>query len=384
MMTFATWAQSFGGILQAHAVGCIVIALALTPLIVVALITLPRMLQDVRGVRRILHALFSLTQAAFIGVQLYYALATGDWVYVAVLICCSLVCALIDMALVKHLIASEQRDQQNDRLHLLNLQTEAQRQRMRELDEDTEGMRDDYRRFLHKLDDLERMLRHGSGASQMEHGVQDAADALCAHTARICDNLVVDALLSMKMQEARRTGVDFHCDVQVSSSTPLSDVELCAVFANLCDNALHACERIGTAGADESAGTGESDCAAEGCGAYDESAAESTVNAEAAEGAINAEAADVRRPWIRVRARIDESHCIVNVTNSCAMGTRGRFHQGGRFHLRERFDSGGRFRRRSIPEHGWGLQILDSIAAKHGGTFSSARVRDCWLALFNC
>lgn len=320
-MTLITWAQPSGAALHIYAIDCIIIALTLIPFIVVSIIALPRILQDVPGIRRLLHALFPLTQAAFISVQLHYALATDDWAYVAVLIGCSLVCALIDMALVKHLIASEQRDKQNDRLHLLNLQTEAQQQRMREFNEDTEWVRDDYCQLLRKLDDLDQTLRNGSSVNQIEHSVHDAADVLCAHTTRICDNLVVDALLSMKMQEARRTGVDFHCDVQVSSSTPLSDVELCAVFANLCDNALHACERMGAPDADESNDANESDCAdesnnaAEGCGA---SAAES---ADTAEGAINAEAADVRRPWIRVRARIDESHCIVNVTNSCAMGT---------------------------------------------------------------
>ncbi|PAU67835.1 ATPase [Bifidobacterium italicum] len=351
-MTFTTWAQSSGGILQAHVVNCIVIALALTPLIVVALIALPRMLQDVQSIRRILHALFPLTQAAFISVQLYYALTTGDWAYAAVLICCSLACALIDMTLVKHLIASEQRDQQNDRLHLLDLQTEAQRQRMRELDKDTEGMRDDYRRFLRKLDDLEQMLQHGSAASQMEHSVQDAADALCAHTTRFCDNLAVDALLSMKMQEAQRNGIDLHCDAQVGKVTPLSDVELCAVFANLCDNALHACQGIH---ADEAGG------ATDGNG----------MDGDACSAAVE-------RPWIRVRARIDMSHCMVSVTNPCATSPPRRFHHGGRF------DSRGRFRRLTIPEHGWGLQILESIAAHHGGTFSSARVHDRWLALFSC
>lgn len=54
-----------------------------------------------------------------------------------------------------------------------------------------------------------------------------------------------------------------------------------------------------------------------------------------------------------------------------------------RFDLGERFDRSGCFHR-TIPEHGWGLQILDSIAARHGGTFSSAYVRDRWLALFSC
>lgn len=359
------------------------LALTQFPLIVAA-VALPRILQTTHRKRIVLHALFPLSQAAFIGLQMLYAIHNDDWTYAAVLVCCSFICAIIGTTLVRHLVAAQMREEETNRVRLLEVQTEAQRRRMEELRQESIGVRDDYRRFLARLDRLDDDLRRGSDEHHAQIAIHDAADALCAHTTRFCDNLAVDALLSMKMQEAQRNGIDLHCDAQVGKVTPLSDVELCAVFANLCDNALHACERIGTAGADESAGTCESDCAAEGCGAYDASAAESTVNSEAAEGTINAKAADVRRPWIRVRARIDESHCIVNVTNSCAMGTRGRFHQGGHFHLGERFDSGGRFRRRSIPEHGWGLQILDSIAAKHGGTFSSARVRDRWLALFSC
>lgn len=327
------------------------LALTQFPLIVAA-VALPRILQTTHRKRIVLHALFPLSQVAFIGLQMLYAIHNDDWTYAAMLVCCSFICAIIGTTLVRHLVAAQQREEETNRVRLLEVQTEAQRRRMEELHQESIGVRDDYRRFLARLDRLDDDLRRGSDEHHAQIAIHDAADALCAHTTRFCDNLAVDALLSMKMQEAQRNGIDLHCDTQVGKVTPLSDVELCAVFANLCDNALHACQGIH---ADEAGG------ATDGNG----------MGGDACSTAVE-------RPWIRVRARIDMSHCMVSVTNPCATSPPRRFHHGGRF------DSRGRFRRLTIPEHGWGLQILESIAARHGGTFSSARVHDRWLALFSC
>lgn len=274
------------------------LALTQFPLLV-SIGALPRILQAAPRKRIVLHALFPLSQTMFIGLQMLYAVRNADWTYAAMLVCCSFICAVIGTTLVRHLVAADHREEETNRVQLLEVQTAAQRRRLKELQQESIGVRDDYRRFLRKLDDLDRTLRDGSSANQMEHSIQDASDVLCAHTTRICDNLVVDALLSMKAQEARCDGVDFHCAVQVGKVTPLSDVELCAVFANLCDNALHACERMGADGGQRGSGM------------------DGAANIkDGADGTVNAE-----RRWIRVRARIDESHCMVSVTNSCATST---------------------------------------------------------------
>ena len=148
----------------------------------------------------------------------------------------------------------------------------------------------------------------------------------------MCENLAVDALLAMKTQDARRQGIDVQCDVRVSQHTPLSDVELCAVFANLCDNAIHACVRI----------------------------------RESDNGSGNA--------WIRIRARADARQCVVNVTNAYRADAKD---DSGLHHV-EHVGFGDT----TIPEHGWGLSILESIAAQHGGECTSVPCGEYWLAMF--
>ena len=305
-------------------------ALTQIPLFV-ALASLPRMLRNVRRVRVVTHALFPLSQAAFIGLQMAYALDARDWPYVAALAVCSLICAGIDVLLVRHLVASEQRDMQDNRVRLLDVQTEAQRRRMREFRAETQSVHADYARFVERLDQIDTDLRNGASEQAVEKSIQSASNAFCAHTARMCENLAVDALLAMKTQDARRQGIDVQCDVRVSQRTPLSDVELCAVFANLCDNAIHACVQMGEHG-----------------------------------GRGNA--------WMRVRARADARQCVVNVTNAY----RADASDNGVPHRAEHVSFGDA----TIPEHGWGLSILESIAAQHGGECTSIPCGEYWLAVF--
>ncbi|WP_165364588.1 GHKL domain-containing protein [Bifidobacterium pseudolongum] len=277
----------------------------------------------------VLHALFPLSQAAFIGVQLYYALRTRDLPYTIVLVCCSPMCAGIDVLLVKHLIAADQRDKEHDRLRLLELQAEAQRRRMQDFDDASTHLRDEYHDFLNKLDDLDRTLRAGAAHGQMDRDIRDASALLGPYMPRLCSNLVADALLAMKMQEAHHKGIRFDCKAHVDQQTPLSDVELCAVFANMCDNALHACEALRAAG--------------------DNSATDL---------------------WIRVDARIDAHHCLVSVTNPYLRAPETRPHA--------------ECAHPDLREHGWGCSILESIAARHGGVFISAPRRGRWAARFSC
>ena len=154
-------------------------ALTQIPLFV-ALASLPRMLRNVRRVRVVTHALFPLSQAAFIGLQMAYALDARDWPYVAALAVCSLICAGIDVLLVRHLVASEQRDMQDNRVRLLDVQTEAQRRRMREFRAETQSVHADYTRFVERLDQIDTDLRNGASEQAVERSIQSASNAFCA------------------------------------------------------------------------------------------------------------------------------------------------------------------------------------------------------------
>ena len=113
--------------------------------------------------------------------------------YVAALAVCSLICAGIDVLLVRHLVASEQRDMQDNRVRLLDVQTEAQRRRMREFRAETQSVHADYARFVERLDQIDTDLRNGASEQTVERSIQSASSAFCSHTVRMCENLAVDA-----------------------------------------------------------------------------------------------------------------------------------------------------------------------------------------------
>ncbi|MBR4742749.1 MAG: GHKL domain-containing protein [Oscillospiraceae bacterium] len=54
-------------------------------------------------------------------------------------------------------------------------------------------------------------------------------------------NVSLDAILSAKLGQAKEAGISVNVKAAVPDSLTLTDVELCAVVANLLDNALEAC-----------------------------------------------------------------------------------------------------------------------------------------------
>lgn len=54
----------------------------------------------------------------------------------------------------------------------------------------------------------------------------------------------LDALLAEKLSQARETGVEAICTVAIPPPLPFDDLDLCALFGNLLDNALHACQDL--------------------------------------------------------------------------------------------------------------------------------------------
>ena len=104
-------------------------------------------------------------------------------------------------------------------------------------------------------------------------------------------------------------------DLALADDVSLPSVELCAVFSNLLDNAVSACGKV-------------------------------------PEGAR----------FIKLKARVDAGYLAVRMENSCAPAEPGEARRAPR---RSRGDR--------LPEHGWGLNILKTLADRHDGTLETVQ-----------
>lgn len=57
-------------------------------------------------------------------------------------------------------------------------------------------------------------------------------------------NIVVDTLLNSKLSIADKNGIKVECTVKIPSSSILEDMDLCILFSNAVDNAVHACREM--------------------------------------------------------------------------------------------------------------------------------------------
>lgn len=62
----------------------------------------------------------------------------------------------------------------------------------------------------------------------------------------ITGNKAVDALLYQKRKWADKGNIEWECDVQVPKAGCMNEFDLCVLFGNLLDNALEACEKLGS------------------------------------------------------------------------------------------------------------------------------------------
>lgn len=57
-------------------------------------------------------------------------------------------------------------------------------------------------------------------------------------------NLVVDTVLGSKLSVARQNGIQVECTVKIPSPCIVDDLDLCILFSNAVDNAIHACSKL--------------------------------------------------------------------------------------------------------------------------------------------
>lgn len=57
----------------------------------------------------------------------------------------------------------------------------------------------------------------------------------------VCDNLILDAILSSKINIAKKNGVEYTWNINVPSKLPFGDIDLCILLGNAIENAFDAC-----------------------------------------------------------------------------------------------------------------------------------------------
>lgn len=267
--------------------------------------------------RRLVNCLYPLSQLAFIEFNMAALLVAPDAryrvPYALLLAVCAMLCAVVDAALFRSLEEAEREMLYRERSRLLTWQLRAQRRHFDELRRD---LRAADRVDAGIADDLARV--RGALEAHDADAVCELARSACEalpESRAFCERRAVDALFSVKIPAMQAEGIACSCDLDVDDSCTLTDVELCALFANLLDNAAEACRRLP-----------EGD------------------------------------RWMRIEARRTLGCLFVETRNAAGAPPSLRRPPGG-----------GARRGRRLAAHGWGLSIIRRIAERHDGTFEVER-----------
>lgn len=288
----------------ARIAGAVCVVLVMCAVVVL----LARRLRDVSLDRLLINLLFPFSQLCIV-VFLFYCTIAYElplWMFVVVVVV-GLLCGPVDLVLFKALRESEERELSRERVRLLEEQLRAQEDYLQRLSADIDEARRIREDVARELEDVEALLDRQE-AEAASRGLLKAVDMMDTGRTRTCGHQVVDALVSMKAAVCEERGIRLTLELALSDDLALPSVELCAVFSNLLDNAIHACADV---------------------------------------------PADER--FIELKAQVEAGYLAVHMENSCAPNA-----SAARRSAR-------RPRGARLPEHGWGLGILDTLATRHDG-----------------
>lgn len=289
--------------------------------------------------RRVAYSAFPLSQAVVAAFLLWNAAKYGlPQELRLVVVAVGVGCAIADLILFKALRVSEKRRLADRRARLLEDQSALQMRNEEETRRDQQKATELRRQLVGQLDELERLLEvdeeshvamsagHAGGMGddarssscavqpgQVSDVLERASQLLSRPVSLQCDHPVVNALMISKAEECDRLSIALSLGVDIPRDVPVANVDLCALFSNLLDNAIHACAKV-----------------------------------------------DGYR-YVRVRGRVIAGQLVVDVENSCvdcgAMGE-GTFSRVGTARPNVR------------AAHGWGLEILDDLVRRYDGEMS--------------
>ncbi len=264
--------------------------------------------------RRLANLLYPLSQLAIAVYAIWAGYTYGLDTYIVVIVAvCALGCAVYDLVLFRGLLTAECKDFAARRARLLEEQVAAQTAHLERLTADLDVAQRIRSDMVDRLDEVQEALRAGD-ADEARRRLAAAAEVVRPVKRSFCGHPVVDALLAAKVATCEGYGIETRIAADVPRGIGLPDVELCAVFANLIDNAINACQEL-------SARSGRSPQPA--------------------------------MPYVAVDAGSMAGVFSLTVENSC----------DPKKAVRPKRATG-------LDEHGWGLSIVEALAKRHDGALS--------------
>lgn len=291
-------------------------------------------LRDAPRRRRLVNLMYPVSQ---IIVALYtlwavraYDLGTATVLVVAA---CCLICVVYNVFLFRSLRTAEHAGLVAAQADALEEQVAAQEEHLAGMNDNLARMRLLRAQMEEQLGGIVEALDCGDDTETHAH-LAEAVDAVRPVRASYCEHPVLDALLTSKAARCEGEGVRFSASVSVPGDLDLPDVEVCAVFANLIDNAVNASLQLKDAAEQSEGGVGDTRAFVE-------------VEAVAAAGCLTI--------------------CVRNACLDESAASRARGGQTGR-HTGKAAGQ----RDRGLAEHGWGQSIVKILVERHRGSFRTS------------
>ncbi len=256
---------------------------------------------------------FPLSQLVVLGLLGAYAVANPHGrSQIIILVVAVLLCVAVDVVLIRGLAEEARHRLTDERVRMLQEQKELQEQQYQRLVEELDEARRVRRDIIEALLQSSASLRRADVPKALEL-MHRAVGLSGSARESYCENRVVNALVMMKLRRCEELGIQTSCTLVVPEKLHILDIDLCAVLSNLLDNAINACEAVAPGG---------------------------------------------RR--IVVKGGLVAGVMMIDVVNSTnpAMPSKGAHEPEGPM-LGQR--------------HGWGLQILETLAVRYNGTFDCGR-----------
>ena len=249
-----------------------------------------------------------------------YIVSNAPTFLYAIVVGAGAVCVVADLILLRALRAGEEKELAEEHERVLREQVEMQAEHLSRLEADAGQAREAQHLIAEQLREAARLLdAAGADGEAGSAAVTEAAQALVPRM-HLCEHPVVDALLEAKLQRCEERGVRVDCVACVPRDVGISNVDVCALFSNVLDNALAGCERV--------------------------------------------EPPDER--FIKLRANVAGGYLLLEASNSCAAddaSVEGRAWKGA-----APGTEADPFR-----EHGWGMIILQTLADRHDGMYEAEK-----------
>lgn len=219
------------------------------------------------------------------------------------------VSAVFDNVLLNGLMEAERLDEDALMEQALAEQVELQKKHLAEAEKASAEASEVSKRILARRQAVAAALEAGD-ASAASAALSDLVDATYANNKGYCSNKALDALIGAKAALCADEGIDLRVNAALSARTTDADASLCAVVANLVDNAMAACRTLA-----------------------------------------------VGERWIELKVARKGGTTVVSVKNPMGAGVPTR-------RERQSEQAGELFAR-----HGWGQKIVASIVERNGGSF---------------